>query len=129
LVVDQTGPEEQAFLNIPPNDRPDIADNDSAHTGSHRAVLRKRKLREQQGSPTPTPKGSKRQRLVDDGTWIDDGTLREFDRQTSMLIGEMKSKNQLILDWLNGVSTTGVKENLETNNNTLDMTMAIEGAL
>jgi hypothetical protein len=101
-----------SFLNCK-NDDPDGGDHDSVHTSTRRVLCNslKRKRSEQQGSPTPAPKSSKQQRLADDGTWIDDETLREFDQQSSTHVGEMKSKKQLTLDWLNGVSTTGVKEN------------------
>ena len=129
MVVDRTGQEGQAFFNNPHDGGPDIDDNNSEHTTSHRRVLRKRKqVPEQQGSPTPAPKSSKQQKLANDGTWIDDETLREFDQQTSTHFGEMKSKKQLILDWLNGISSTGVEENVKGNKNPLDMIMAFPGA-
>jgi hypothetical protein len=128
--VDRVKPNGKAFFLNPRNDDPDAGDDDSVHTTSHRVTRNstKRKFPEQQGSPTPAPKSSKHQKLADDGTWIDDETLREFDQQSSTHVGEMKSKKQLILDWLNGVSTTGVKENVKGNKNTLDEFMTFPGA-
>ena len=67
-VVDRGQPDGQAFLNNPRNGSPDVGDNSSELTTSHRQELRKRKFPEQQGSPMPTPMSSKQQRLVDDGT-------------------------------------------------------------
>ena len=119
-------PEGQAFLNNLPNSDPDLADDDSVHTNNHR-VLRsgaKRNFPEQQGSHTPAQKSSKQQRLADDGAWLDEETLREFNQQTSTHVEEMKSKKELVLEWLNGVSNTGVKES-----SSLDVTMAVAGAL
>jgi hypothetical protein len=109
-LVDRGQPDGQAFVNNPYNGDPDFGDNDSLRTSGRRRELRKRKLPEQQGSPTPAPKSS--QRLADDDAWLDDDTLREFDQQTSTHFGKMRSKKQLILDWLNGVSTSRVQENV-----------------
>jgi hypothetical protein len=69
-VVSRGQPDGQAFYMNPANDNPDISDNDSVHTNTHR-VLRnslKRKFPKQEGSPTPAPKSSKRQRLGGDGS-------------------------------------------------------------
>ena len=121
-------PDAQAFLNNPPNGDPALGDNDSVHTNNHR-VLRsgmKRKLAEQQGSPTPAQRSSKQQRLADDGTWLDNETLREFNQQTST--HEMKSKKELVLDWLNGVTTTGLKEYIKGNHDASNVTMPLSGA-
>jgi len=122
-IIDKGQSKGKSFYMGPRNDDPDIGDDDSVRTGNHR-VLRKRKLPEQQGSPTPAQKSSKQQRLADDGAWLDDETLREFDQQTSTHVKGMKSKKELVLEWLNGVSTTGVKES-----SSLDVTMAVAGAL
>ena len=127
-LVDRSKPDGQAFVNNPYNGDPDFGDNDSLRTSSHRQELRKRKGPEQQGSPTPASKSSKKQRPADDGTWLDDDTLHEFDQQTSTHAGGMRSKKQLILDWLNGVSTTEVKESVKGNKNVLDVIMAFPGA-
>ena len=127
-VVNRSQPDAQAFLKNPYNGGSDFGDDNSEHTTSHRRELRKRKRPEQQGSPTPARKSSKQQRPSDDGAWLDDETLHEFDQQTSMHVGEMRSKQRLILDWLNGVSTTGVKESVRGNKNALDVTMAFPGA-
>jgi len=127
-VVNRSQPAGQAFINNSRDDGSDFGDDNSEHTTSHRREPRKRKLPEQQGSPTPAPKNSKQQRPADDGAWLDDDTLREFDQQTSTHVGEMGSKKRLILDWLNGVSTTGVKENVKGNKNALDVIMAFPGA-
>jgi hypothetical protein len=122
-VVDRGQPDGQAFLNNPRNGGPDFGDNSSELTTSHRRELRKRKFPEQQGSPTPAPMSSKQQRLVDDGTWLDHRTLREFDQQTLTHVEAKRSKKQLILDWLNGF------ENLESNDSALDVTMVTPSAL
>ena len=127
--VDRVQPNGKAFYLNPSNDDADADDNDSLHTTNHR-VLRKRKIEfpEPRGSPTPAPKSSKQQRPADDGAWLDDETLHEFDQQTSTHVGEMRSKKQLILEWLNDVSTTVVKESVKGNKNALDVTMAFPGA-
>jgi len=126
--VDRDQPSGKAFYLNPRNDDSDVGDNDSVRTGNHR-VLRKRKLPEQQGSPTPAQKSSKQQRLADDGAWLDDETLREFNQQTSTHAFEKtKSKKELVLDWLNGVTTTGLQEYTKSNHNASDVTMALPGA-
>jgi hypothetical protein len=126
--VNKGQPAGQAFLNNPRNGGSEFGDDNSEHTTSHRRELRKRKRPDQQGSPTPAPKSSKQQRHADDGAWLDDDTLHELDQQTSTHVGEMGSKKRLILDWLNGVSTTGVEENVKGNKNALDVIMAFPGA-
>jgi len=114
----------KAFFNNPHNGGSDLGDNNSEYTTNHRRELRKRKLPEQQGSPAP--KSSKRPRPADDGAWLDDETLREFDRQASTRV---EDKKQLILEWLTVISTTAVKEDVESNDNPLDVITAIQGAL
>ena len=108
--VDRGQPDGQAFYMNPRNGNSDVSDNDSVHTSTHR-VLRnslKRKFPEQEGSPTPAPKSSKRQKQGGDGTWLDDETLREFDQQTSTHVEAIRSKELLILEWLDGIDN--VKE-------------------
>ena len=122
-------PEGQAFLNNPLNGDRYVGDNDSVHTDNHRVFRSgvKRKILEQQGSLTPAQKSSKYQRLAD-STWLDNETLREFDQQTSTHVEEMKSKKELVLDWLNGVTITGLKEYIKGDHDALDETMALPGA-
>ena len=89
---------------------PDIEDDNSQRTASHR-VLRstrpKRKDAEEQASPTL--KSSKQRALQDGGVWLDDDTLHEFGRQTSLHGSLVNSKNQCILDWLKGFSDPKVE--------------------
>ena len=84
---------------------PDIKDDNSQKTTSHRVLrstLPKRNAAGEQDSPTP--KSSKQRTLQDGGAWLDDETLHEFDRQASSQNDHKIPKNQQIREWLRGFS-------------------------
>jgi hypothetical protein len=93
---------------IPVDDNPDIKDDDSHKTTPHRirrSTRPKRKAPEEQLSPTP--QGSKQQKLMDNGMWLDDETLHEFDKQAPLHPSQIGFKDQFILDWLTKITRSG----------------------
>lgn len=90
------------------DDDPDIKDDDSHKTTPcriRRSTRPKRKAPEEQHSPTP--QGSKQQKLMDSGMWLDDETLHEFDNQVPLHPSCTGFKDQFILDWLTKITRSG----------------------
>ena len=76
----------------------------AAFVEAHALSAKLLKIQEQH---TSTPLGSKQQKLMDSGMWLDDETLHEFDNQVPLHPNCIGFKDQFILDWFTKITRSG----------------------